>query len=386
MNILFVDQFSDPGGAQLALLDILEAAVGRGWNVRTMVPGFGALAQRASARGIPVDRLSLRAMTNGSKNVIDTVRYLHDLPQVRLEIRRAIAQHRIDLLYVNGPRLLPAVFGFDIPLIFHAHSFVNGGIPRALAIHSLKGTNAALIAASRFASSTFEHAARYGTYIIYNGAPDFLQYRPREHTGPVRLGIVGRLSPFKGQLDFVRAVQSLHSEDASFTIYGDSFYSEPEYEARVRALASGTAVRFEPWRDDVGSIYRELDILAVPSLSNEVSTRVIMEAFSAGVAVVAYPSGGIPEIVDHERTGLLTAHADCAELAQFLQRLMRNPQLRNSLITAAHAEWDQRFTKQRFQNAVCDVIEATHSNHGSTFPINVQYRRDRTPSGAHARR
>src|SRR6185312_14055860 len=96
VNILFVDQFSDPGGAQLALLDILDEALRRGWNCRMMAPGFGKLLQRASAKGVHVDHLSLRPLTNGSKGAIDAVRYLADLPQLKAEISRSIATHRAD--------------------------------------------------------------------------------------------------------------------------------------------------------------------------------------------------------------------------------------------------------------------------------------------------
>jgi glycosyltransferase involved in cell wall biosynthesis len=382
MNILFVDQFSDPGGAQLALLDILDEALNRGWNSRIIAPGFGKLLQRASATGVHVDRLSLRPLTNGSKSPRDALRYLADLPRMRAEIRRSIVTHRADVLYINGPRPLPAAIGLDIPVIFHAHSLVNGAIPRALTVHALRRTRATLIAASHFAAAPFET----GPHVIYNGSPDFGQHRSTDGNGITRIGMVGRISPYKGQLDFVRAVHALKAPNASFTIYGDSLYSEPDYETRVRALAAGTNIAFEPWRDDVTTIYNELDILAVPSSSNEVSTRVIMEAFSAGVAVVAYPSGGIPEVVEHERTGLLTTHADSAQLAQALHRLIVEPQIRNSLARAARAEWQQRFTRRSFQTSVCDVIEATYSNRDSILPTRAQYHRDKTQSAAHARR
>ena len=56
------------------------------------------------------------------------------------------------------------------------------------------------------------------------------------------------------------------------------------------------------WQESSG----DLDLLVVPSTAAEATTRVILEAYSAGVCVVALPSGGIPEVLQDGRTGFLT--------------------------------------------------------------------------------
>jgi glycosyltransferase involved in cell wall biosynthesis len=390
VNILFVDQFSEPGGAQLALLDLMGEVLRRQWKPRIMAPGFGALLKRASFAGIPVRNLPLRPLTNGRKGVADLCRYLADLPRVRQEIERVISEHHIDLLYVNGPRLLPAAAGFDLPVIFHAHSYVNGFASRRLAMHAVRTAGATVIAASRFAAAEFETVSAKPVHVIYNGAPDLGGNRFPSPDGKVRIGIVGRIAPEKGHADFVRAAKLLGGDKARFTIYGDSFFSVPDYESKLRALAADSPVSFEPWRDDIGDVFRELDIVAVPSHANEVSTRVVMEAFSTGVAVVAYPSGGIPELINHGRTGLLIQHPDSQGLAAALRTLCDRPEMRSELAQAARAEWEKRFTRRQFQTAVCDVIEqvaggirkATYSDRDAQSMRAAECRPDRTTQDA----
>jgi glycosyltransferase involved in cell wall biosynthesis len=234
---------------------------------------------------------------------------------------------------------------------------VNGFAPRWLARQGVGRTKTSVIAASQFVACQFQSAARESIRVIYNGSADY-RASPRTFTASKpRIGILGRIAPEKGQLDFVRAARLL-ADSATFTIYGASLFSDPAYARQVKAEAEHTPVVFQDWREDVGSIYRDLDILAVPSFEREASTRVIMEAFSAGVPVVAYPSGGIPEIVAHGRTGLLTQSSDSEALAATLQQLLADRNQMERLSLEGRAEWKMRFTRAGFQNAICEVIES----------------------------
>ena len=364
MNILFVDQFNEPGGAQLALVDVLDAARQRGWTPILMAPGEG---------------LPLRPLTRGRKSASDLVSFMSDLPRIRKALRQAISQHKADLVYVNGPRVLPAAIGIDIPVIFHAHSYVHGRAPRWLAMRAVRQTRAVVIAASEFIARDFQTASRQPIRVIYNGSPDYGAMPSKfDDSARIRIGMVGRLAPEKGQLDFVRAARLLDTGSAHFTIYGDSAFAGDDYARQVRTEAPAASVDLQDWRTDVGGVYRELDVLVVPSFAEEASTRVIMEAFSAGVPVVAYASGGIPEIVDHGRTGLLTAEPTCESLAASLRRLIADRTEMKALALAGRAEWKERFTKQRFQSGVCEAIEsAMRSDPVSTEPKDAVYRGDR---------
>jgi hypothetical protein len=75
MRILFADQFSETGGAQMALMDLLTATLERGWNTRLAVPGDGPLVGWCGRRGIPVHELPLRPQTSGRKTLRDWLRF-----------------------------------------------------------------------------------------------------------------------------------------------------------------------------------------------------------------------------------------------------------------------------------------------------------------------
>jgi glycosyltransferase involved in cell wall biosynthesis len=81
----------------------------------------------------------------------------------------------------------------------------------------------------------------------------------------------------------------------------------------------------------------------VPSIYPDPCPTVVMEAMAAGRPLVAARNGGIPDLIDDGRTGLLVPHSDPAALARALQRLLTSPDLRRRMSDAARLTF-QRFT------------------------------------------
>ena len=370
MNILFVDQFTDPGGAQRCLMDLLPEVKRRGWHPHLLAPGDGELAKWCRACEIPVHALPLRPCSNGTKTAMDLLRYSFDVPRMGAAIRRLIGSQMIDVIYVNGPRVLPAVVRLSrIPVIFHAHSDIGGGYIRKLARRSIRSAKAAVIAASKFVAVAWPEA-----HVIYNGVADLLLGSRSFGNRPARIGILGRISPEKGQLDFVRAARQV---TATFHVYGAPLFSEPGYDLAVRAEAKNAPVEFCGWTNDIAAALHKIDVLAVPSGPTEAATRVIMEAFSAGTPVIAYRSGGIPELIEDGRTGILTESPDAEALARAIRLLIADPAKMERLSIAGRSEWESRFRLDTFQQNICDFIESAAGRATSAS-------RSRSPAAAHA--
>jgi glycosyltransferase involved in cell wall biosynthesis len=97
-----------------------------------------------------------------------------------------------------------------------------------------------------------------------------------------------------------------------------------------------------------------MDVLVVPSLWLENSPFVVHEAFLAGVPVVAARIGGLADLVEHERNGLLYEATSAAALAAVLHRLVEEPGLLARLAAAVPVvkgidedarEWDARYVE-----------------------------------------
>jgi glycosyltransferase involved in cell wall biosynthesis len=181
--------------------------------------------------------------------------------------------------------------------VFHSHSYLPPGPTRKLSGLALRHLGARVIASCRYVAEPWKPYVS-DISVVYNGVagPD----RPRaERVGPLTIGCIGRIAPEKGQREFVEAARIIHGRmpEARFAIYGETMFASHDYEREVRAGAAELPIEFAGWAANVYDALEKIDVLLVPSAPHEATTRVILEAFAAGVPVIAFPSGGIPEVL-----------------------------------------------------------------------------------------
>ena len=321
MHILFLDQFRVPGGAQQCLRDLLPAVAARGWTFTL------------------VDNLEIGPFQHGRKSLGDVVKFARQIPAAR----RAIAAMRGDLLYVNGPRLLPAIPA-GRPVVFHCHNYLAQGYAAWLARRAIRRTRATVIGACRF---VLEPLRAPDAAVVYNGVAESQPRRPDES---FRIGMIGRIASQKGQLEFLRAARHLH--DCRLVICGAPLFGDAAYAAEVKKMAEGMPVEFLGWQDNAGAVLARLDLLVVPSTVPEAAPRVILEAFSAGVPVLASAGGGIPELIEHGRTGFLIE-----SLAEQMPALKSSPELLRTVARNAREEWRRRFTLEQYRRGIMRILE-----------------------------
>jgi glycosyltransferase involved in cell wall biosynthesis len=374
VRIVFLDQFSEFGGAQLCLRDVLEEVSRLGWQAEVMAPGAGPLLDFARDRGFAVQNLTITRYSNGRKTASDFLRFGVDTARNASMLRRVLRERPAELIYVNGPRLLPVVSGIRAPVLFHSHSLLDKQYARAIAGWVLRGPGARVLTCSEFTAQPLKQlVGAKSVRVIYNGVSDH-GFRPRDASaGPVRVGILGRIAPEKGHLDFLRAAAGLRDrKNLRFSIIGAALFSDATYEHSVRTAGAAAGVEFHGWTGNVSQVLHDLDILAVPSAGHDASPRVILEALSAGTCVVAYPSGGIPELIRDGYNGLLTKSPSAAELANAIRALAANPELRYRLASNGRGEWEARFRVERFRAEICAEI-----SHAATW-------REPVASGRHS--
>ena len=360
-GLLILDQFNQLGGAQHCLLDLLPAFIEAGYQTHLAVPGNGPVAHRARSSGAMVHAIPCGAYTPGQKSWIDAARFGVDLPRQACCVASLAAKHGIDLIYVNGPRLLPAaaIGAGGRPVIFHAHSVVAQEAARRLTYWALRSANANLIAACRFVLESLSGVVvPERSRVIYNGvAPVDSARRRRSDRDPWRVGVIGRIAPEKGQLEFIQAARLLQTQRrCEFVVCGDALFSGPDYSRRVRAEAEGLPIEFTGWRDDIRGVLSDLDLVVVPSAPVEAKPRVIPEAFSVGVPVVAFRSGGIPEIIDDGVTGVLSAPTARDLASKLLELFSGGAALLDSISVQAKAAFAARFSLDRYRSAVLDAV------------------------------
>jgi glycosyltransferase involved in cell wall biosynthesis len=161
----------------------------------------------------------------------------------------------------------------------------------------------------------------------------------RASTGPLTILCTGTLHEVKGQTYLIDACRLLHERGVAFTcnFVGDG----PDRQMLAEQIANaglGAHVHLlgRRTREEVAALLQAADVVVAPSVPTKEGKRegipvVLMEAMGSGVPVVASGISGIPELVEHERSGLLTPPNDAQAIAEALERLQRDPALRQSL-------------------------------------------------------
>jgi glycosyltransferase involved in cell wall biosynthesis len=130
----------------------------------------------------------------------------------------------------------------------------------------------------------------------------------------------------------------------------------------VGLRARGLPVEFIGWQQDVSRVLHDLDLLAVPS-HQEGMGRIVLEAFSAGAPVVAFPVGGIPEAVIDGVTGFLTSGSSAEALAARISDLLtRDPDHVRQIVWNARQAWARSYTVGAYQKRITDLLQALASD------------------------
>jgi glycosyltransferase involved in cell wall biosynthesis len=354
MDVLFLDQFSELGGAQKCMLDLLPEIERLGWRASAALPGDGPLVKLLRARNVAVHKIPCGPYRSGSKSISDMLRFTRDLRR-QVNLLRPL---NFDLLYVNGPRLLGGAaiaFGNRTPVLFHAHSRIPTGPESWLVGWSVRKMNATVVACAR---DVAPHIRSDKLRVIANGTPD-LGFDKRRSDG-WRIGIIGRISPEKGQVEFLRAAAVLAREfkDARFVICGAPISLQDNYFRMVEKYADFLPVDLLGWRDDIGAVLAELDLLVIASKA-EGMPRVMLEAFSAGVPVVAFPVGGIPEVITDGETGFLVRERTPEALAACIREIInRGHGPLTRLAGDARCLWERAYAVEVYRKNVTAVMES----------------------------
>ncbi len=170
------------------------------------------------------------------------------------------------------------------------------------------------------------------TQVFQSRSEDWWQKRPAR---PFTLICIGTLHEVKGQTYLIEACRLLRDRGITFVcqLVGDGPDEAALREQIAQAgLSEHVQLLGRCTREQVVQLLAQTDVAVTPSVPTKSGRRegipvVLMEAMGSGVPVVASNLSGIPELVEHEQSGLLVPSRDAQALAEALERLYLNPTL-----------------------------------------------------------
>jgi lipopolysaccharide heptosyltransferase II len=177
------------------------------------------------------------------------------------------------------------------------------------------------------------------------------------------VGIVGRITPLKGHLHFVKAMARIARQVPQLKVWivGDAPGSKQAYkeevEILVRRLGLWHSTQFLGRQRDMPAVMQQLDALVLATTTQEAFGRVIIEAQAAGVPVVATRVGGVVDIITDGHNGLLVPPADPKAIAEALMGIYKDVKFASLLAENAYKKAKEKYTLELMVKRTLQVYE-----------------------------
>ncbi|MDD5351224.1 MAG: glycosyltransferase family 4 protein [Chthoniobacteraceae bacterium] len=380
-TILFLDHTARMGGGEIALLRLVTALDRRRFTPVVALGADGPLRTSLAQAGIETHILALgaevretRKATVGVRSLLRPGPLLSTLSYL-WRLARFLKTRRIDVLHTNSLKadILGGIAArcTGVPLVWHVRDRIAPDYLPARAVQGFRILGRTLprriIANSAATADTLGAAAQSRSRVIHDGIPSTCKPLPPPQPPEPIAGLLGRITPWKGQHIFIRAAHLLHRRfpEARFRIIGCALFGEEAYERElrklVRLLRLQDVLTFTGFQEDIPAALAPLACAVHASTLAEPFGQIVAEAMACGKPVVATNGGGVPEIVVHGRTGLLVPMGDAEALAAAMETLLRNPQLARRMGRAGQARIARHFTIEQ----TARKVEAVYAELGN---------------------
>jgi glycosyltransferase involved in cell wall biosynthesis len=253
--------------------------------------------------------------------------------------------------------------------LFSSHS-----LPRFLYWIFFSSENGHAVAISQAVMNSLPERIRKKTRILYNGVklPESSASSPVKQKWNFQqsdrlICSIGRLVPWKGFDLLLQAFEEIAPRfpQARLFILGDVFYWDQNYKQKLMEKASSgnlkEKVLFPGYVENTGEYLLASEFLVLPS-EKEPFGRVLIEAMAYAKPVIAFRTGGIPEIVISEKTGLLIEKRDSHSLAGAMERLLIHPEQAVEMGKAGYARAKTLFSIEKHVDEMQNYLEQVNAN------------------------
>lgn len=251
-------------------------------------------------------------------------------------------------------------WGTNAKVVVHSHGrFLEEGELRCEPA-AVRGADA-IIAVSEFIAQQLPGKQ---VHVVYSGVRPSEPIRRRDPDRPDSLviGTACRIIKAKGVRDLVSTFAGLNREFPTLRLeVAGAGPEEGSLFKLAQDLGLAHAVRFLGWVDDLRYVLRTWDVFALPSYDEALPIS-ILEAMAEGLPVVATNVGGIPELVENERTGFLVPPGDVDALRRALHRLIEHSELRAKLGDQGRLRAETKFSVEQMVAEIESIYDALSSS------------------------
>jgi glycosyltransferase involved in cell wall biosynthesis len=350
-TLFYIITKSELGGAQGNVYDLISQFY-KDYQVHLATGSHGPLTEDVSLLGVPVHIIP---------NLTRNLQFFNDLIAVK-ECVSLIKTIKPQIIHAHSSKagVIARIAGkiCHVPTVFTAHGWgFSPNTPKIRQKLALIAEKSLAPLANRVicvSANDSQLALRSGVgnqnslAVVRYGIKNIPLTLANPSHQPPRLIMVARFNEQKDQTTLLQAIAKLHNHSIHLDLVGSGPYLESS-KALANSLGIAEQVSFLGDRRDVPDLLARSQIFIL-STHYEGLPISILEAMRAGLPVVATSVNGIPEEVEHGKTGLTVPHQDVEALANALSILINSPDKRYQMGKAGRHKFEQEFTVERMVN------------------------------------
>jgi glycosyltransferase involved in cell wall biosynthesis len=388
-RVLLFDHTASLGGGEIALANLVGFLDRKRFKALVVLASDGPLAERlrpiAETYVMPLSRRVVKHKKD--KLGITTLFRLWDELSVLVYVGRLvrfIKLNKIDVVHTNSLKadIIGGLAGrlAGRPVVWHVRDRIEDDYLPKLVVRAFRWLSRAIPDYVIGNSAATLSTLHLGTVVPGTAIPSGIDLRARstvvhDGTSPgalrerndkpsvFHIGLIGRISPWKGQHIFIKAAAQVHKHfpKARFLIIGAALFGEDDYEQEVRQLPAQLGiediVEFTGFCHDTRNAIANLDLVVHASTKGEPFGQVIIEGMAAGKPVVATNGGGVPEIVEDGKTGILVPMGDVEAMVVAICQILADPTRAKAMGTCGRQRIADHFTLEQTARRVEAVYQ-----------------------------
>ncbi len=388
-TLALIDVASQMSGVEFSTLYLAQHLDRSHWSPMVVCLAEGDLPAHCRAAGIPVFLVSQARFFSTSVRfagltILNPFALVLDAIALVVSARalaRFLRAQRPALVVPKG--LVAQFYGglaarwAGIPCVWHVQDRVSERVgpffPWTMALASRVLAREIIVDAESIARQLRSLAPPARVSVIPNGV-DTHEFSPQVDGSAVRaewgvppdqllVGVVGRLTPWKGQHVLIRAWARIADQfpNASMVLVGAPLFENGNYLRELRStverLGLTNRIIFAGFRWDMPQVLAALDIVAHPALEKDSSPLAVVSAMAAGKPIICSRIDGTAQLFDDGVDGLLVPPGDADALADTLALLLSDANLRTRLGCAARARAERELSVEQFARRCAAVFE-----------------------------
>lgn len=379
-NIVFLHSSSELYGSDRSLLNLVKNLDKDKFNITVILPEDGPLVDKINSfDNVEVIINELAVLRRKNLSLSGMSKYFIELMRSIKFINNLIKEKSIDIVYTNTSVIFVGGISAKIckvKSVWHIREIIKSKYERFIVSKIVNIFSDYIIANSKATAEAISKN-KDKVKVVYNaidieknsGLEDIDEvYKEVAATivksnNKIKIGMAGRINRWKGQKLFVDMAKlvSEENDNVEFLIAGDVYKGEDYIldDLKGYILESGVKdkIGLLGQVDNMSNFYKKLDIFVLPSIQPEPFGLVVIEAMNNKLPVVATNHGGPVEIIDNNIDGFLVDYKDAREMAQVVNKLIKDKELRNYIAANAEKKVKEKFNVSRYVDEISYILE-----------------------------